>query len=454
MEREHRGDAAVRPPPSLLVSGFLILLFLAAIGCSDIETAYQTYCSKFCDSGTIADAASDSGPAQNMDSGATDSGSDAGPFDAGRRFVDVSLSDDITCARDPTGATWCWGDNTYGELGNGIAATGPSGPVQVNQAPLGAQVHAGRDFSCAFDPIDGGSAQILCWGRNDVLQLGDPTAGPQSPDAVAPGIQNVPAGLSVGTNHACTTWQFGLECWGSNSLAQLGEGPPTDGGQSPVPVDLPHNIPPASAVSSVDFSCALDIDGGLSCWGSNLFGQCAQPISNVDVDLPTAARAPDWVTAAMALGSYHGCVIAGDAGPSLGVLECWGSDVSGALNGDGGLVIPDASVPYARPLGPTIVESAAAGQDFTCAALQADGGVWCWGNLAGIVPGAGSTRMPPSEIPEFHATHPSVYAHAGRVCALLNGALWCWGDNTNWAAIGAPTPDGGTFVTAPTHVTF
>jgi hypothetical protein len=385
-----------------------------------------------------------------------DAGMDGGVQDAGRLFVQVNLSEDVTCARDLSGVTWCWGDNTWGELGSGADGGSTSAPVQVTVAPVGAQVHPGRDYACAALPGGPQDAGVLCWGRNDAVQLGNLAAGADSPAAVAPdGFDQVPTGLSVGTSHACITYAFDVGCWGANDEAQLGQGSTSTGGFSTQPVSLPGGAPGAIA-ASIDFSCALDQDAGLSCWGSDDAGQSGQAPSPQVLSPTEVARAPDWVQATLVLGTHHGCLIARPSvSANAGVLECWGADRGGALNGDAGVVTPTNAVDFARPLGATVVGSAAAGNDFTCAVPQLDGGVWCWGdNAAGIIPGSGLTRVPPTEIPFFHGTHPSLHARDARLCVLLNSALWCWGDNANWAAIGAPTPDGGELVVVPTRVSF
>ncbi|HKO93012.1 MAG TPA: hypothetical protein VJU61_17775, partial [Polyangiaceae bacterium] len=74
------------------------------------------------------------------------------------------------CARLSDGTVRCWGNNAFGQLGNGTkdyasAPTPVSGLTGV-QFLVGGNVHA-----CAL--LLGGTVQ--CWGNNELGQLGDGT---------------------------------------------------------------------------------------------------------------------------------------------------------------------------------------------------------------------------------------------------------------------------------------
>jgi alpha-tubulin suppressor-like RCC1 family protein len=38
-----------------------------------------------------------------------------------------------SCALDGAGSVWCWGDDSFGQLGNGVMAGTSAVPVQVQQ---------------------------------------------------------------------------------------------------------------------------------------------------------------------------------------------------------------------------------------------------------------------------------------------------------------------------------
>src|SRR5690554_675797 len=90
------------------------------------------------------------------------------PFDG---VVDVAAGLAHSCAVTGAGAVYCWGSNEYGQLGDGSSMDRVT-PVQVTGLDSGMQaVSVGRDHSCALS--QGGA--VWCWGRNSFGQLGDGT---------------------------------------------------------------------------------------------------------------------------------------------------------------------------------------------------------------------------------------------------------------------------------------
>ena len=90
-------------------------------------------------------------------------------------MLDVGVGYDFTCARATGSRVWCWGDNYWGQTGNGNPANTdiryPT-PLVIAGTPL-----EGR----TMDKLIGGAARTCvlssgrsyCWGRNDIGQLGN-----------------------------------------------------------------------------------------------------------------------------------------------------------------------------------------------------------------------------------------------------------------------------------------
>ena len=72
---------------------------------------------------------------------------------------------------------WCWGNNLYGQLGDGTNTTRPA-PVRIATAAAAWKaVQAGEHHTCGIR-VDG---TVWCWGNNFGGQLGDGTTADRSP---------------------------------------------------------------------------------------------------------------------------------------------------------------------------------------------------------------------------------------------------------------------------------
>ena len=128
---------------------------------------------------------------------------------------------------------------------------------------------------------------------------------------------------------------------------------------------------------------------------------------------------------ALALGGGFSCALRTNA-----TVACWGD------NGDDVLGVQSGDRPTAGTVpGLSRIVAITAGLTFACA-LDADGHAWCWGDntvgqLGSFPPNAGS--HPPSMVkgpggqPLANVT--AIDAGENHVCAIVSGAVWCWGAN-------------------------
>ncbi len=97
--------------------------------------------------------------------------------------VQLTAGDYFACATKADGTAWCWGDNSFGSLGNGTTVNS-NVPVQVSGLTNVVGVACGDEHVCAA-LADG---TFACWGGNNNDGLGSPTTTrcPQGPCSTTP----------------------------------------------------------------------------------------------------------------------------------------------------------------------------------------------------------------------------------------------------------------------------
>lgn len=180
-----------------------------------------------------------------------------------------------TCALHQNGIVSCWGNNELGQLGNDRSRLGWNAlaqfsavPVQVEGITDAIAVDVGTGFSCALHE----TGSVSCWGDNAFGELGNGQTEDDSPVPVPVEGVNDATAIAAGGTHACALHQNGaVSCWGSNSFHQRGTNQTTL--LSAIPVSV-SGISDAAAVSAgVSHTCILHQDGTITCTGINLLGE-------------------------------------------------------------------------------------------------------------------------------------------------------------------------------------
>ena len=411
----------------------------------------------------------------------------------GKYVSKVAIGDANTCAI-ADGEAYCWGDGGNGILGNG-SLTNSTVPVHVGGAlaakkvtdigvsstswPL-PQVLPTMHHACAL--TDGG---VYCWGGNEYLQMGNqvcvtvfvtvcnidngfPPSSPlnilyttpvpvfghdaKSNSNSSPIYGNKLDRVGTGGHFSCGITQGEMYCWGMRLPAVWG---------MPKPATIlsgPYTMPGANDGLNIDpnsFELTGDSACGMAAWKFNCMGYTPAfsgiasfltayflnaPItlfSGFDIQSHDNGQLPVFFVGGVVAANY--CAVAG--GQAGCVAAAGGADGSG---GFGGIFGSTQFKPVSQNGSPSIMGKSptkiAAGGTF--GSLIANGQLFTWGtSIVGQVGnGSFTASVPyPSQIATgVLGTNPGTYAANGTVaaggshgCGVVNGILFCWGNNTS-----------------------
>jgi cysteine-rich repeat protein len=310
------------------------------------------------------------------------------------------------------------------------------------------------------DPTDGCSAscELVSCGNGFVDWNESCDDGQTSAQAGCPADCHLPIARMANRAHkTCTLLETGrVRCWGSNEGGLLGLGDTNDRGDEPgemgaaLPdVDIGTGAKAIAIAMGAYHTCVVLDSGAVRCWGANNLGQTGVGANIVlgdnpgemgdalpDVDLGTGAKA-----IAVAAGDRHTCALLRD-----GRIKCWGDNSSGQLGlgesgtrgddpGEMGDALPAVDLGEGRR-----ASAITAGGNHTCALLQRDGTIRCWGNNTlgqlglgdvferGASSGQMGEALPAVDLGGGKAL--AVGAGARHTCALLaDRTISCWGSN-------------------------
>ena len=331
--------------------------------------------------------------------------------------IAISAGETHTCALTTPGTVTCWGDNDFGQLGDG-SPTGRFMPTAVASLTSGVlSIKGGGRHTCAL--TSGGAAK--CWGDNSYGQLGDGTKVVRTIPVPVSGLSSDVGAISAGGFHTCAVTASGaVKCWGYNNYGQLGIGV---GSNESAPTAVTGLATGAAAVATGSFhTCAVTSAGAVKCWGLNSSGQ----LGNGSTDnsfTPVAVPSLTSGVAAVSAGVAHTCALT-----TAGAVKCWGDNQYGEL-GDGST--SNRNEPTAVSSLSSGVIAVTTGNRFTCA-LTSTGAVKCWGvNGSGqLGDGTYTGRLTPVAVNDLQSGVTAISAGSAHVCALSTAStVTCWGSN-------------------------
>ncbi len=375
----------------------------------------------------------------------------------------LALGKAFSCALDTDGGVWCWGDNQYGQLGDGTKTSRPGAQLVAGLGKVSAFA-AGGEHVCAVTS----DQKMACWGLFAAAWDSLAAAQPYTKPTSLPGLANVDQVVAGGLNTCAIAADGAVTCWGDNTAGFLGVGD-----------DVYHDGPTAAtalgkvkqmALSSGGYGCAIGTDNALRCLGAGAQGQLGnsqagpsiQPVAVTDVSGAVE----------VALGTNHAC-----AATAAGGVWCWGANDQGQVgngttdneplptqmvgvadasqvavghghlcviraggtvscsgyNGHGSLGTGDLATQLTTVTvkGLSGATQLSAGQNQTCAILTGDQ-LRCWGGDLLI------QALTPKALPGL-PTAQSTACGAGTTCVLANGAVSCFGGDDHGSLGNGPT---------------
>ncbi|MFM2416605.1 MAG: hypothetical protein RL385_1328 [Pseudomonadota bacterium] len=348
-----------------------------------------------------------------------------------KKVSDIRIGSYYACRLLDSGDVECWGRTAVGVLGALAPANGnvpTSSPVKISGLPGKAiSIATGDRHACAV--ISGG--EVYCWGSDTYGELGDDLGMNTTEPRKVAGVSGAVSVTASGTNNTCVLLSTKkVLCWGGNSVGAVGTGEETQASvTSPQPVigldgvATLHLGGSSGGSGSYVTSVAMRTDGTVWAWGSNLQNRLGLTGTSPAQSSAVPAQVPGLsAVRAFGVGTSHACALLEDK-----TVTCAGANNNNLALGrpTGGQSAGWGAVPDL-----TNVSSLCVGDDFTCV-VHDDGLASCWGNNLSKQLGTSDTTS--SIKPVLVAgsglkNAVSVSCGSAYACAVLSdGGQNCWG---------------------------
>ncbi len=316
------------------------------------------------------------------------------------------------------GDLYCWGDNRDGQVGNGAIKKNQTIPVRVLSDVKSILFSLNADNYSVSAIMENGD--LYCWGCNKYGQIGNGTIETQTiPVKILSDVKSISL---FGNSVSAITENGDLYRWGYNRDGQIGNG--TTKNQL-TPVKILSEV--KSITSSYYSVSAIMENGDLYCWGCNEKGQVGNGTTENQLTPVQVLRE----VKSIAYSSYYSV----SAIMENGDLYCWGCNEKGQV-GNGTTENQLTPVQVLRE-----VKSIVYSSYYSVSAIMENGDLYCWGcNEKGQV-GNGTTENQLTPVQVLSEVKSITYSSYHSVSAIMeNGDLYCWGNNY-WGQVGNGTTE-------------
>ena len=327
------------------------------------------------------------------------------PTPPANTLTTISAGNYHSLAIKSDGSLWAWGDNNYGQLGDGTT-TDRLKPVKIMDGVTAVSAGRFRSFAIKND------GSLWAWGHGGkdgyTGYLGDGTTEDRhTPVKIMDGVTAISASAdhAKGSAYHCLAIKSdgSLWAWGLNRYGQLGDGTTTDRLK---PVKIMDGVTAVSAVSSTSY--AIKNDGSLWGWGGHYgqFGDIINDEGRIE-SKPTPVKIMDGVK-----DVSRDLFIKSD-----GSLWSWG-------------YIEDYNYKLVKVMDNVTAVSMYAGYELI---IKNDSSLWAWGDTywGGYTGDGTQEQYIELEVP-VKIMDDVIGASAGLNHSLAvksDGSLWAWGEN-------------------------
>ncbi len=319
------------------------------------------------------------------------------------------------------GDLYCWGDNGFGDVGNGTTKEQLTPFRVLSNVKFAVCNESGNLYNTMMAITENGD--LYCWGYNGDGQVGNGTTENQlTPFKVLDNVKSIDSYGERNSLVTAITENGDLYCWGENEYGKAGNGTTE---YQYTPVKVLNNVKSVNEKSNT--MTAITENGDLYCWGYNEYGQAGNGATEEQL---TPVKVLDNVKS---VNKYYETMA---AITENGDLYCWGYNNYGkAGNGT-----TENQLTPVKVLDNVKSIDSYGKSDSLITAITENGSLYCWGyNEYGQVGNGKEGYNEEEDEPELQLTPfkvldnvKSVKEQNGITTAITeNGDLYCWGSNLN-----------------------
>lgn len=334
---------------------------------------------------------------------------------------------DYFVALKTDGSLWAWGNNNYGQMGNGTNTGTFPAPVQVGNSTNWSKISGGDQHILAIK----NDGTLWGWGYNFWGQLGNSSSTNQTTPIMIGSDNDWLQAVAGGNNSFALKTNGKIYAWGHNGYGQLGNGTTSANPVLIPPTQIGTDSNWTQIAGGSGHCMALKSNGTLWGWGYNTTGQVGVN-STTNITVPTQiGTANDW--AKVFCGDAHTLALKND-----GTLWAWGTNNYGQVgNGNN-----------TSQLAPVLIDSMHNWSNITggsshTLAITSNGELFVCGYNGYGALGTGNTTSL-NTLTQIGMGTPWSTAGAGWYFSQVmrtDGTLWGWGKN-NFGQAGIGTSGG------------